>query len=294
MSAAVAVQALVTGAATGATYGLIALGFSLIHRLTGVIAFAHGDVVVAAVFVAVLAVVGTTPVATTPCAGTVVALLVITLAAGAVLSAGVYALAVRPFLPRADIVGWVAGGLAAGLLVRELLALPFAQQAYALPDPLGRLGVLSLGGGITVPGRALAVLGIGLAVGVAVERTLALTGTGALVRAVSEDRLAARLLGIPCERVILAAFALAGALAGLAGLLVAPASPIGLEDGVLLGLKGITAALLFRLGSLRLALLGGLVLGVLEAYIVAWTALGARWADVIPLALLAVLAARRA
>jgi branched-subunit amino acid ABC-type transport system permease component len=292
MSAAVAVQALVTGAATGATYGLIALGFSLVHRLTGVIAFAHGDVVVGAVFVGILVVVGTAPVATTPGAGTVVALLVVTLAAGAVLSAGVYVLAVRPF--RGDIVGWVAGGLAAGLLVRELLGLPFSEQAYALPDPLGGVGVLSLGGGITVPVRALAVLAIGLAAGVAVERGLALTGAGALVRAVSEDRQAAALLGIPCERVVLAAFALAGALAGLAGLLVAPASPIGLDDGVLLGLKGITAALLFRLGSLRLALLGGLVLGVLEAYIVAWTALGARWADVIPLALLAVLAAARA
>ena len=294
MSAAVAVQALVTGAATGATYGLIALGFSLIHRLTGVIAFAHGDVVVGAVFVAVLAVVGTTPVATTPGAGTVLALLVVALAAGAALSAGIYVLAVRPFTAGADVVGWVAGGLAAGLLVRELLGLPFSQQAYALPDPLGGAGVLALGGGITVPVRALAVLGIGVAVGVAVERTLALTGAGALVRAVSEDRLAAALLGVPCERVILAAFALAGALAGLAGLLVAPASPIGLDDGVLLGLKGITAALLFRLGSLRLALLGGLALGVLEAYIVAWSALGARWADVIPLALLAVLAAVRA
>jgi branched-chain amino acid transport system permease protein len=308
MSGAVAVQALVTGAATGATYGLIALGFSLVHRLTGVIAFAHGDVVVGAVFVGVLAVVGTAPVATTPGVGTVIVLLVVTLAAGAALSAGVYVLAVRPFLrpvarrrgagfpdaTRADVVGWVAGGLAAGLLVRELLGLPFSQQAYALPDPLGGAGVLSLGGGVTVSVRALEVLAIGLAVGVAVERALALTGAGALVRAVSEDRLAATLLGVPCERVILAAFGLAGALAGLAGLLVAPASPIGLDDGVLLGLKGITAALLFRLGSLRLALLGGLVLGVLEAYIVAWTALGARWADVIPLALLAVLAAARA
>ena len=65
MSAAVAVQALIAGLATGAAYGLIALGFTLVHRLTGVIAFAHGDIVVGAVFVAVLAVVGTTPVAST-------------------------------------------------------------------------------------------------------------------------------------------------------------------------------------------------------------------------------------
>ena len=51
----------------------------------------------------------------------------------------------RPF--RGDVLGWVAGGLAAGLLVRELLGLPFAQQAYALPDPLGSPGTLALGGG---------------------------------------------------------------------------------------------------------------------------------------------------
>ena len=61
---------------------------------------------------------------------------------------------------------------------------------------------------------------------------------------------------------------------------------------MLLGLKGICAALLIRLGSLKAALLGGLALGILEAYIVALNA--ARWADVVPLALLAVLAARRA
>jgi branched-chain amino acid transport system permease protein len=297
VSGAVALQALITGLATGAGYGLIALGFSLVHRLTGVIAFAHGDVVVGAVFVGVLVVVGTAPVASSPGAGRALALAVATLAAGAILSAAVYLLAVRPFLPRArgagDVVGWVAGGLAAGLLVRELLGLPFAQQAYALPDPLAGAGVLRLGGGVTVPVRAFEVLAIGLAVGVAVERALALTGAGAVVRAVSEDPVAAALLGVPCERVVLAAFALAGALAGLAGLLIAPATPIGVDDGVLLGLKGIAAALLGRLGSLRLALAGGLALGVLEGYVIAWSTLGARWADVLPLALLTVLAATR-
>jgi branched-chain amino acid transport system permease protein len=297
VSGAVALQALITGLATGAGYGLIALGFTLVHRLTGVIAFAHGDVAIGAVFVGVLVVVGTAPVASSLGPGSAIALALATPAAGALLSTAVYALAVRPFLPRVrgagDVVGWVAGGLAAGLLVRELLALPFSQQAYALPDPLGSAGVLRLGGGVTVPVRAFEVLAIGLAAGLAVERGLARTGAGAVVRAVSEDPVAARLLGIPCERVVVGAFALAGALAGLAGLLIAPAAPIGVGDGVLLGLKGIAAALLGRLGSLRLAIAGGLALGVLEAYAIAWGPLGARWADVLPLALLTILAATR-
>jgi branched-chain amino acid transport system permease protein len=290
LSGPVALQALITGLATGATYGLIALGFSLVHRLTGVIAFAHGDIVVGAVFAGVLIVVGTMPVGSTAGFGTSVALLVVAVVAGALLSAAVYLVAVRPFLGPGDVIGWVAGGLAAGLLVRELLGLPFSQQAYALPDPLGGAGVLGLGGGVTVPVRAFEVLALGLAVGLAVERGLALTGAGAIVRAVSDDAGAAALLGIPTERVVLAAFALAGGLAGFAGLLIAPAAPIGVDDGVLLGLKGITAALLGRLGSLRLAMAGGLVLGVMEAYLAQWDA---RLVDVVPLAVLALIAALR-
>ena len=305
MSFPVAVQALVTGLATGAAYGLIALGFTLVHRLTRVLALAHGDIVTGAVFVAVLAVIGTTPVAAPLGVGQTLALLVVALAAGAALSVAVYALALRPFLPRTttvpgflirpsgDVLGWVAGGLAAGLLVRELLGLPFAQQAYALPDPLGSPGAIGLGGGITVPVRALEVLVIGLAAGVLVERALEVTGAGAVMRAVSDDAGAAALLGIPTERVVVVAFLLAGALAGLAGLLIAPQTPIGLQDGVLLGLKGMAAALLLKLGSLRQALAGGLIIGVIESFILAWPSLGARWADVTILALLAVLAARR-
>jgi branched-chain amino acid transport system permease protein len=289
LSGPVAVQALVTGLATGAAYGLIALGFTLVWRLTSTLAFAHGDIVTAAVFVGVLAVLGTTPVALPLAAGTAVALALVTVAAGAAVSTGVYVFAVRPF--RTDVLGWVAGGLAAGLLMRELLGLPFTQQAYALPDPLGSPQTFGLGGGVTVPVRALEVLAIGLAAGILVERALALTGAGTVMRAVADDAGAAALLGVPTERVVLVAFAIAGGLAGLAGLLIAPQAPIGLEDGVLLGLKGMAAALLFRLGSLKAAIAGGLVIGAVEGLILATPSLGARWADLAILALLAVLAA---
>jgi branched-chain amino acid transport system permease protein len=252
-------------------------------------------VAIGGVFVAVLAVIGTTPIATTPSAAQSAGLLVLALAAGAALSALVYVAALRPFLHTAggrgsDVVGWVAGGLAAGLLIREGLALPFAQEAYAIPDVLRTTAVVHLGGDVTLPVRSLEVLAIGLAAGVGVERALARTGAGALVRAVSDDPGAAALLGVPTERVVLAAFALAGALAGLAGLLIAPQRPLGVQDGVVLGLKGIAAALLLRAGSLRAGMLGGLAIGVIEALAVTWSA---GWGDVIPLALLVLLAALR-
>jgi branched-chain amino acid transport system permease protein len=293
----VALQTLIAGLATGAAYGLIALGFTLVHRLTAVIAFAHGDIVVGAVFVAVLAVVGSTPAAIGLGAGSAVAFVALALVAGAALSVAVYVAAIRPFRARArvgragDVIGWAAGSLAAALLIRELAGLPFTQQAYAIPDPLGAAGTIGLGGGVLVEGRALIVLALGLTVGIAVERALAVTGAGAVVRAVSEDPGAAALLGVPTERVILLAFAFAGALAGLAGVLIAPGAALGPADGALLGLKGVAAALLGGLVSLRLALAGGLVLGVLEAFAV--TELGGGWGDVVVLVVLVGLAARR-
>jgi branched-subunit amino acid ABC-type transport system permease component len=297
VNGAVALQTLIAGLATGAAYGLIALGFTLVHRLTSVIAFAHGDIVVGAVFVAVLAVAGTTPAAIALSPGSALAFVILAVVAGAALSVAVYVAAIRPFRARArvgragDVIGWAAGSLAAALLIRELVGLPFAQQAYAIPDPLGTAGTLALGGGVLVEGRALIVLAIGLAAGFAVERALAVTGAGAIVRAVSEDPGAAALLGVPTERVILLAFAFAGALAGLAGVLIAPEAALGPADGALLGLKGVAAALIGGLASLRLALLGGLALGVLEAFAV--TELGGGWGDVVALALLVALAARR-
>ena len=118
MSGTVALQALVSGLGTGAAYGLIALGFTLVRRLTGVIAFAQGDIAVGAVFLAVLVVIGTTPIATTPSAAQTAGLLVLALLAGGALSVLVYLAALRPFLGGGDVIGWVAGGLAAGLAIR--------------------------------------------------------------------------------------------------------------------------------------------------------------------------------
>ncbi|MGZ6804532.1 MAG: ABC transporter permease subunit, partial [Nocardioidaceae bacterium] len=102
---------------------------------------------------------------------------------------------------------------------------------------------------------------------------------------------AAVLCGIDTRRVLLLAFVASGLLAGLAGLLDAPGRAVSVEDGVVLGLEGVAAALLGGLGSLRGALAGGLAVGVVQALAV--YAGGASLQDVAPLALLVVLLALR-
>ena len=270
-------QSVVSGLAAGTVLGLVALGFTLVAGTARVLHLAHGDIVIASVLTAVLVVLGRTPVATALDPGPAIGFVLVVLLAGVALSAGVGWLAARPHLPDVrtgrseDVLGWVAGLVAAGLLLREVLGLLLPQEAYAVPDPLrlDRLltdsGVVGLPGGGTLPGRVPAVLLIGLVVGVAAERLLVRSRFGRALRAVADDPDAAALCGVPARRVVLVSFAAAGLLAGIAGLLDAPGRAVGVDDGVVLGLGGIAAALLGGLGSLRGALVAGLGLGVVQA-----------------------------
>jgi len=300
VSAGVLLQALLSGLSAGAVLGLVALGFTLVAGTLRVLPLAHGDVVVAAVLMAVLVVVGRTPVAraTGPVASAL--LVAVCLAAGAGLSAAIGLASVGPALADesagrpADPLGWVAGGVAGGLLLREVLGLLMPRQASAVPDPLRLqelVGPLALPGGQALPAAVVPVLVLGLAAGLTAERLLVRSRTGRALRAVADDPEAAALCGVSPRRALLVAFAAAGLLAGLAGLLDASGRAVRVDDGVVLGLAGAAAALLGGLGSLRGALVGGLLLGVAQSLVV--VALGGQWSAVVPLGVLVVLLAVR-
>lgn len=302
MSGGVLLQALVSGLSLGAVYGLVGVGFTLVWSLTRVLALAHGDLVVGSALIAVLCVVGRTPVALAPGAGHSVALVVLTLAVAVALSLASYVVAIRPFLDRRhraeDVMGWVAGGVTFGLVVRTGVALALPAAAYAVPDPLHLdsltdSGTVGLPGGGTVAVRALPVLAIAVAIAFGADAFIRLTRIGRGMRAVSEDVDAATLSGVPVERVVVVAFVVAGALAGVAGLLDAPGRTVAVDSGVTLGLAGAAAAMLGRLGSPRGAVAGGLAVGVGQQLVAAQSHLGASWASTVPLAVLVVVLALR-
>jgi branched-subunit amino acid ABC-type transport system permease component len=302
MNGGLALQAVVVGLSVGAVYGLVGLGFSLLWSLTRVLAFAHGDLVVGSVLLAVLAVVGTTPVAISPDVVHSAALVALTLLVGAALSMASYAVAVRPFLGRRhrgdDLLGWVAGGVTAGLVVRTSLGVALPAAAYAVPDPLHlddltASGVVSLPGGGSVAVRVFPVLVVALLVAVAADRFLVWSRTGRAIRSVADDPDAAALCGVAIERTLVVAFAAAGLLAAVAALLYAPAAAIGVDRGVVLGLDGAAAALLGRLGAPRDAVAGGVVLGVAQQLTQVTPHLGAAWSELLPLTVLVVVLAVR-
>jgi branched-subunit amino acid ABC-type transport system permease component len=298
MDAGVLLQVLAGGLAQGATLGLVGLGFSLVAGTARVLPFAHGDIALGSIFVAVLLVIGRTPTAAPLATVPSLVLALLTLAVGGLLSAAVAGLLVLPALnrqllddrPGASVAfTWIAGGLAAGLLVRALLSFFLPQQAYAVPDAL-RLDVvlparlLKLPGGATLEPRVVAVLMIGLVLSLTAQRLLVRSRFGRSLRALADDPVSAALCGISARRVVLGAFAAAGLLAGAAALLSAPGQALSLDNGALLGLDAAAAVVLGGVGSLPGAIAGGLAVGTAQA--LAGYAFGAGFYDFAPLALL--------
>ena len=293
MSAGLVLEVLVVGLAAGAAYGLVGIGFALVYRLTGVLELAHGDLLGSSVFLALLVAAGAAPVTRTNVstvrwlAGAVVAVAVAGLA-GALL----YVVVVRPFFRRRADLGWIGATAAVAFALEGVLGAGFRREGYAFPDvlPFDRVHALRLGGGATLPVRTFWVLGVGVAVWLLAQWALSRSRSGEALVAIADDPVAAALVGLPVDRLVASAFALAGMLAAVAGLVVAPAGTLDTRIGLVLGLKGIAAALLGGLGRPRAVFAAALALGMLEAAVASWhvpgfprLALGPAWRDVAPL-----------
>lgn len=298
-----ALQVLVTGLAAGGVYGLVAVGHSVVYRLTGVVHFALGDLVGLAVFVTLAVVAGTGPVTQTSVGGARFALgLVVGLVACVGAGMATYLLAVQPYVTRGSTLGWVATTVAVAFALRSGETAVFDRPGYVVPDPLpfrdiGRGGYLEVGGA-SIPVRAFFVIAVALLLAVLAERGLERTKPGRALAAIVDDREGALVVGVPVERYVAVAFGLAGGLAALAAVIAAPSGTFSVDTATLLGVKGLVAALVAGFGSLRLAFGMGLLLGVVEAAIaglpVLGHELGPSWREVIPLALaLAWMASRR-
>jgi branched-subunit amino acid ABC-type transport system permease component len=295
-----ALQVLVTGAAAGGVYGLIAIGHALIYRLTGVVHFAFGDLVGLGVFATLLVAAGTGPVTQTniPAGRFLVALavgLVICIAAGA----GTYLYAVEPYVARRSTIGWVGATVAIAFAVRAFVGLLFDRPSYVFPDPLpfrhvGHSGFVTVGSA-SIQVRAFFVFGLALAL--AALSTLERTRFGRGLQAIAADDEGAKVVGVPVNALVAAAFGLVGGLAAVAAVAAAPNGPFDTGTGVLLGLKGLVAALAVRFGSPWRAFGAGILLGVAEAAIAGLPIygheLGAQYREVLPFAFVLLLVALR-
>jgi branched-chain amino acid transport system permease protein len=298
----VVIQVIIAGISVGAVYCLFALAISLLYRLTGVIHLALGELAGLCVFATVGLQYGSDVAvgydARLPFAVSAPIALAVVAGAGAL----IYLIAIKPFLRRGSSFGWIGGIVAAALTVRGLVAMEFEQPSYVLPFPVslerfGPGGVISLRGGTTIQARVIVV-------GVAALLLVALTGWlversrfGKALRALSQDRVAARLAGVPVEKTLIIAFTGAALLAGAAGLVSVTGTPVTVNTGTILGLKGLLAAVAAGYGRPRRILFFSLVLGLVETALanldIGFLELGPAYRDVLPIALILVFMAFR-
>ncbi len=254
----------------GSIYGLVGFGYSLIFSTTRIVNFAQGTLVLVGGYLAwdLYANAFNGDVALP-----IILILVILLSA--LIGLLVDLVGVAPlgrFDPRTN-VSWLVTTFGLGIVAEELVRRYISDSSQTLPGLVRTLpvfGAKRLPFGVAVSASDVLLVVIPIVVVVLLEVLQARTRLGRAFRAVAQDRQAASLMGINPTLMVMIAFALAGALAGLAGVLVAPRLNVRFNISVTLGVYGFIAAVIGGLGSTRGAMIGGYLIAFIEAFTGVW------------------------
>ena len=271
-------QQLTNGLAIGGIYALIALGYTMVYGVLRLINFAHGDLFTLGSYLGFTMLVSWGLSGVT--SGLVLALLLILLAMGAV---GVFGyvlerVAYRP-LRKSNRLAAVVSALGASIFFQNAMMLVYGAQVQVYPGGILPTDVFEIFG-VQVPLVRILMFGASVALMVLLYWFIHKTRTGAAVRAVAIDQGAAKLMGIDVNRIISLVFVIGPALGGAAGVMVGLFyGQIKYDMGLTFGLKAFTAAILGGIGNIPGAMVGGLLLGVIEAMGAAYISIA--WKDAI-------------
>jgi branched-chain amino acid transport system permease protein len=256
------VQQMVNGLTLGAVYAVVALGYTMVYGIIQLINFAHGEVVMIGAMVAftvinLLAAGGLPPLAVV-LVGTACAIPVCML-----VGFGMEKLAYRP-LRRAPRLAPLITAIGVSIILQHLAMLVWSRNVLAFPQiiPLKTFSFL----GATVTGVQLSILGLCFALMAGLALLVYRTRLGTAMRATAQNQQVAGLMGVDINRVIASTFVIGAALAAVAGVMVGTYYGVAQYTmGSILGLKAFAAAVLGGIGNVPGAMVGGLLLGVVEA-----------------------------
>jgi len=295
-----AVELFRNGLALGSLYALIALGYTMVYGILKLLNFAHGDVYMVGAFIGfgVLNAFGGSPSPSIAILPLIVLMFVVAMLGSGVLGVVIERFAYRPLRssPRLTLLITALG--VSFFLQNSMLLLFGAQfrsyQSFQLgsdnpaafePGPL--VEPLFTIGGVSFQRIQIAVLATSVALMVALTLLVAKTTLGKAMRATAYDHEAAAMMGIDVNRVIAATFFIGSVLAGAAGVMFGLMfSQINHFMGFYAGLKGFTAAVVGGIGSIPGAMLGGLLVGLVESYAQGY--LGGQWSDIAVFAILII------
>lgn len=246
-------QLVVSGTATGAIYALAALGFTLLWQASGTINFAQGEFVMVPAFMMLFCIAAGAPLW--------IAFLLTCVAAMLLLGVAFKYAIVDPLI-RHGVIPLVIASLGLSMGLKQLVKAGYSAQAFPFPSafPAGQFSIA----GAAVSYADVGTLALAASIVIALQAFLNRTVTGRAMQAVAQNTDAATVLGIDVKRMVLYTFLINAVLAVVAALLVTPAYLAKFDVGDSIGPKAFFAAIIGGFNQTRGALLGGVLIGVLE------------------------------
>jgi branched-chain amino acid transport system permease protein len=262
MRVEILLQQIINGLVQGSVYALVALGYTMVYGILGLINFAHGEMVMVGAMVALATMQALLAAALSP----LLVLLLSVLAAVAVCMAlgyGIERIAYRP-LRNAPRLAPLITAIGVSIVLQTLAMMIWGREYHPFPQLLPN-AAHSLGGAMINEVQVAIVL-VAILIMLGLLLLVHRTRLGRAMRAVAENPAAAALMGVNVNGVISMTFIVGAALAAIAGIMVsANYGIVHYYMGFMLGLKAFTAAVLGGIGNLRGAMLGGVLLGLIES-----------------------------
>ncbi|MQY51434.1 branched-chain amino acid ABC transporter permease [Rhodocyclus tenuis] len=256
------IQQVINGLVLGSIYALVALGYTMVYGIMGLINFAHGEVVMIGAMVALTVI---SMLSDSGLPGIVIALIGLGAALPVCMGTGfaIERIAYRP-LRRAPKLAPLITAIGVSIVLQNLAMLIWGRNYHAFPPilPTSEHEIF----GATITGLQIAIIVIAALMMAGLILLVQRTKLGRAMRATAENPPIAQLMGVDINRVISLTFVIGSALAAVAGLMVSANYSIAhYYMGFILGLKAFTAAVLGGIGNIAGAMLGGILLGLIES-----------------------------
>lgn len=269
---------LINGVSLGSIYAVIALGYAMVYGIAKMLNFAHGDVIMVGAYIvfALTSYAGVNPYLA----------LVISMAACTLLGMAIERFAYKP-LRGASPLAVLITAIGVSYFLQNMALLIFGSQAKSFTS-IVKLPALTLAGGkITISAETIVTIIVSLIIMVSLTLFVNKTKPGRAMLAVSEDKGAAQLMGVNVNATISLTFAIGSGLAAVAGVLLCSAYPtLSSQTGAMPGIKAFVAAVLGGIGSIPGAVIGGVLIGIIE--ILSRSYISSQMADAIVFAVLII------
>ncbi len=258
------IQSLINGISIGAVYAIIALGYTMVYGIAKMLNFAHGDVIMVGAYISFCV----TQYLGMPAIVSVLAAMVVCTLLGILIEG----LAYKP-LRGVPSLAVLITAIGVSYFLQNAAQLIWGSAPKIYPSVVSIAPLQLFGGQIVITGQVIVTVLASVLIMIALTLFTGRTKIGKAMRAVSEDRDAAQLMGINVNRTISTTFAIGSALAAIAGVLLCSSVPTLMPTtGSMPGIRAFTAAVFGGIGSIPGAMLGGILLGIIETFSKAYLA----------------------